>query len=235
MGEGPSKHPKSLAKANGHPLPGCRARLSLLYLQVILLDDIGENLKPAQEMGMATILVRDTESVLKELEELSGVQARSGGLGPFCPLLSWGILDQICRAGRDGLGLLGLAVLVQDLRVALETSGMGAVISYKPCPPPIASSPGPAEPCPSQTHGCPTSSRVVGKSHGAPGLLGSSPSAPHPAASHPRRAPADGLRSIRRDPRIRAHPGRVEGAATAMSCPRAWQGLGGGAGIMGRV
>uniref|UniRef100_A0A8B9YWL2 Epoxide hydrolase 2 n=1 Tax=Buteo japonicus TaxID=224669 RepID=A0A8B9YWL2_9AVES len=42
--------------------------------EVILLDDIGENLKPAREMGMATVLVRDTETVLKELEELSGVQ-----------------------------------------------------------------------------------------------------------------------------------------------------------------
>lgn len=45
-----------------------------MYLQVILLDDIGENLKPAREMGMATILVRDTKTVLKELEELSGIQ-----------------------------------------------------------------------------------------------------------------------------------------------------------------
>lgn len=234
-GGGPSKHPNSLAKASGCPSPGCRAWLSLLYLQAILLDDIGENLKPAQEMGMATVLVRDTESVLKELEELSGVQARSGGLGPFCPLLSWGILDQICRAGRDGLGLLGLAVLVQDLWVALETSGMGFVVSYKPCPPPIASSPGPAEPCPSQTHDCPTSSGVVEMSRGAPGLLRSSPSAPHPVASHPRRAPADGLQSSQRDPRIRAHPGRVEGAASVMSWPWAWQGLGGGAGVVGRV
>ncbi|KAM6432758.1 bifunctional epoxide hydrolase 2 isoform 1-T1 [Rhynochetos jubatus] len=42
--------------------------------EVILLDSIEENLKPAQEMGMATILVKDTETVLKELEELSGVQ-----------------------------------------------------------------------------------------------------------------------------------------------------------------
>uniref|UniRef100_A0A8B9VWY0 Epoxide hydrolase 2 n=1 Tax=Anas zonorhyncha TaxID=75864 RepID=A0A8B9VWY0_9AVES len=41
---------------------------------VILLDDIGENLKPARELGMATILVRDTQTVLKELQELSGVQ-----------------------------------------------------------------------------------------------------------------------------------------------------------------
>uniref|UniRef100_A0A8C0FNH3 Epoxide hydrolase 2 n=1 Tax=Bubo bubo TaxID=30461 RepID=A0A8C0FNH3_BUBBB len=42
--------------------------------EVIILDNIGENLKPAQEMGMATVLVRDTETVLKELEELSGIQ-----------------------------------------------------------------------------------------------------------------------------------------------------------------
>ncbi|XP_009872782.1 PREDICTED: bifunctional epoxide hydrolase 2, partial [Apaloderma vittatum] len=42
--------------------------------EVILLDDIGENLKPAREMGMATILVRDSETALKELEDLSGVQ-----------------------------------------------------------------------------------------------------------------------------------------------------------------
>ncbi|NXX38913.1 HYES hydrolase, partial [Tricholaema leucomelas] len=39
--------------------------------EVIFLDDIGQNLKPAQEMGMATILVRDTKAALKELEELS--------------------------------------------------------------------------------------------------------------------------------------------------------------------
>lgn len=65
-----------------------------MCLQVILLDDIGENLKPAREMGMATILVRDTETVLKELEELSGVQACRNSLGPLCPLLSWGSLER---------------------------------------------------------------------------------------------------------------------------------------------
>ncbi|KAM8810009.1 bifunctional epoxide hydrolase 2 [Eudromia elegans] len=42
--------------------------------EVIFLDDVGENLKPARAMGMATILVRDTEAALRELQELSGVQ-----------------------------------------------------------------------------------------------------------------------------------------------------------------
>ncbi|NXO51700.1 HYES hydrolase, partial [Aramus guarauna] len=72
--------------------------------EVILLDDIGENLKPAREMGMATVLVRDTETVLRELEELSGVQARLGGPPPRP-------LRDPRGAGRDGLGLLGLAAM----------------------------------------------------------------------------------------------------------------------------
>ncbi|XP_062429318.1 bifunctional epoxide hydrolase 2 [Rhea pennata] len=60
------------------PDPGIyRSALEALQAQpheVIFLDDVGENLKPAQQMGMATILVRDTETALKELQELSGVQ-----------------------------------------------------------------------------------------------------------------------------------------------------------------
>ncbi|NWI70470.1 HYES hydrolase, partial [Todus mexicanus] len=51
---------------------------------VILLDDIGENLKPAREMGMATVLVRDTETVLKELQELSGLLSQEEPLPTAC-------------------------------------------------------------------------------------------------------------------------------------------------------
>ncbi|KAM9154342.1 bifunctional epoxide hydrolase 2-like [Pangshura tecta] len=46
--------------------------------EVIFLDDIGANLKPAQEMGIATILVQDTDAALKELQDLCGIQL----LGP---------------------------------------------------------------------------------------------------------------------------------------------------------
>ncbi|XP_043918286.1 bifunctional epoxide hydrolase 2 isoform X2 [Protopterus annectens] len=42
--------------------------------QGIFLDDIGANLKPAKKLGMATILVRETEDALKELQTISGVQ-----------------------------------------------------------------------------------------------------------------------------------------------------------------
>lgn len=40
----------------------------------IFLDDIGANLKPARDMGIATVLVRDTEKALKELQDLTGVK-----------------------------------------------------------------------------------------------------------------------------------------------------------------
>uniref|UniRef100_A0A8C3ICD4 AB hydrolase-1 domain-containing protein n=1 Tax=Chrysemys picta bellii TaxID=8478 RepID=A0A8C3ICD4_CHRPI len=42
--------------------------------EVIFLDDIDANLKPAREMGIATILVKDTDAALKELQDLCGIQ-----------------------------------------------------------------------------------------------------------------------------------------------------------------
>lgn len=42
--------------------------------EVIFLDDIGANLKPAREMGIATILVKDVYSALKELQDLTGTE-----------------------------------------------------------------------------------------------------------------------------------------------------------------
>ncbi|KAM8953292.1 bifunctional epoxide hydrolase 2 [Pelodytes ibericus] len=42
--------------------------------ETIFLDDIGANLKPARELGISTVLVRDTEAALKELQELTGIQ-----------------------------------------------------------------------------------------------------------------------------------------------------------------
>ncbi|XP_005635733.2 bifunctional epoxide hydrolase 2 [Canis lupus familiaris] len=42
--------------------------------EVVFLDDIGANLKPARDLGMATILVRDTDPALTELQKVTGVQ-----------------------------------------------------------------------------------------------------------------------------------------------------------------
>jgi putative hydrolase of the HAD superfamily len=45
--------------------------------QVVFLDDIGHNLKPARAMGMATIKVDEPEPALRELSEIIGI-----GLAP---------------------------------------------------------------------------------------------------------------------------------------------------------
>uniref|UniRef100_G1NVS8 Bifunctional epoxide hydrolase 2 n=1 Tax=Myotis lucifugus TaxID=59463 RepID=G1NVS8_MYOLU len=42
--------------------------------EVVFLDDIGANLKPARDLGMVTILVHDSDMALQELEKVTGVQ-----------------------------------------------------------------------------------------------------------------------------------------------------------------
>lgn len=44
--------------------------------QVVFLDDLGVNLKPAREMGMTTIKVDDPDAALTELEQLLGINLR---------------------------------------------------------------------------------------------------------------------------------------------------------------
>ena len=41
--------------------------------ETIFLDDLGINLKPARELGMATIKVSDSNQALKELTDLTGI------------------------------------------------------------------------------------------------------------------------------------------------------------------
>ncbi|XP_053514300.1 bifunctional epoxide hydrolase 2 isoform X2 [Artibeus jamaicensis] len=42
--------------------------------EVVFLDDIGSNLKPARDLGMVTILVHDSNVALQELERVTGMQ-----------------------------------------------------------------------------------------------------------------------------------------------------------------
>lgn len=55
------------------------ASIHALCIQVVFLDDFEVNLKPARDLGMVTILVRDTDTALRELEKVTGVQVT------FCP------------------------------------------------------------------------------------------------------------------------------------------------------
>nr|KAF6400916.1 epoxide hydrolase 2 [Rousettus aegyptiacus] len=42
--------------------------------EVVFVDSVGANLKPASDLGMVTILVSDTDTALRELERVTGVQ-----------------------------------------------------------------------------------------------------------------------------------------------------------------
>uniref|UniRef100_A0A2K6UVL9 Bifunctional epoxide hydrolase 2 n=3 Tax=Saimiri boliviensis TaxID=27679 RepID=A0A2K6UVL9_SAIBB len=52
--------------------------------EVVFLDDIGANLKPARDLGMVTILVKDTDTALRELEKVTRIQL----LKTLAPLLT---------------------------------------------------------------------------------------------------------------------------------------------------
>jgi putative hydrolase of the HAD superfamily len=52
------------------------ARLNVLASQTVFLDDLGMNLKPARDMGMATIKVVDPDAALGDLETVLGFALR---------------------------------------------------------------------------------------------------------------------------------------------------------------
>ncbi len=52
------------------------ARLNVLASETVFLDDLGMNLKPAREMGMATIKVEDPHDALDELQAILGITLR---------------------------------------------------------------------------------------------------------------------------------------------------------------
>jgi putative hydrolase of the HAD superfamily len=52
------------------------SQMGLPAEEVVFLDDLGINLKPAREMGMTTIKVEDPEVALSELERVLGVSLR---------------------------------------------------------------------------------------------------------------------------------------------------------------
>ena len=49
------------------------SRMAVVGKDIVFLDDLGINLKPARELGMATIKVLDEDQALKELAEITGL------------------------------------------------------------------------------------------------------------------------------------------------------------------
>jgi FMN phosphatase YigB (HAD superfamily) len=54
------------------------SRLEVTADEAVFLDDLGTNLKPAREMGMATIKVANVIAALDELEAVLGFELGHG-------------------------------------------------------------------------------------------------------------------------------------------------------------
>ncbi|XP_069340931.1 bifunctional epoxide hydrolase 2 isoform X2 [Eulemur rufifrons] len=98
--------------------------------EVVFLDDIGANLKPARDLGMVTILVRDTDTALRELEKVTGTQL----LGIVAPLptscnpsdMSHGYVEVKIPA----LAQAGYRVLAVDMKGYGESSAPPEIEEY---------------------------------------------------------------------------------------------------------
>ena len=66
-----------------------------IWIQVVFLDDMGSNLKPARALGMITILVHDSDVALQELEKVTGMQVT------VCALRQISCPSSACRYTRQ--------------------------------------------------------------------------------------------------------------------------------------
>uniref|UniRef100_A0A8I3NU44 Bifunctional epoxide hydrolase 2 n=2 Tax=Canis lupus familiaris TaxID=9615 RepID=A0A8I3NU44_CANLF len=105
--------------------------------EVVFLDDIGANLKPARDLGMATILVRDTDPALTELQKVTGVQP---GVRLHCVELGSGPAVCLCHGFPESwfswryqipaLAQAGFRVLALDMKGYGESSSPPEIEEY---------------------------------------------------------------------------------------------------------
>ncbi|KAG8506326.1 Bifunctional epoxide hydrolase 2, partial [Galemys pyrenaicus] len=87
--------------------------------EVVFLDDLGAHLKPARDLGMVTILARDPQAALRELEKVTGTQVRL--MAPRSPAL--GGQETPATAGRClGTSWAGVRPCVHSLLHAAAPS-----------------------------------------------------------------------------------------------------------------
>jgi len=59
--------------------PLAAERMGLEPAEIVFVDDLGFNLKPAKQLGMATVLHSTAAATIPQLEELLGVPLRRRG------------------------------------------------------------------------------------------------------------------------------------------------------------
>ncbi len=77
---------EGMRKPDPRIYPLAAERMGLPPQEIVFVDDLGFNLKPARELGMATVLHTDAGTTIPQLEELLGLRLRSdsenGGSSP---------------------------------------------------------------------------------------------------------------------------------------------------------
>jgi putative hydrolase of the HAD superfamily len=68
---------EGMRKPDPRIYPLAADRMGLPPQEIVFVDDLGFNLKPAKQLGMATVLHEDPEGTVAELEALLGVPLRS--------------------------------------------------------------------------------------------------------------------------------------------------------------
>ncbi len=69
---------EGMRKPDARIYPLAAERMGLPPEEIVFVDDLGFNLKPARELGMATLLHEQTAATLAELERLLGVPLSRG-------------------------------------------------------------------------------------------------------------------------------------------------------------
>jgi epoxide hydrolase-like predicted phosphatase len=70
---------EGMRKPDPRIYPLAAERMGLPPAEIVFVDDLGFNLKPARELGMTTVLHSDAKSTINELERLLGVPLSARG------------------------------------------------------------------------------------------------------------------------------------------------------------
>ncbi len=68
---------EGMRKPDERIYPIAAERMGLPPEEIVFVDDLGFNLKPARALGMSTVLHTDAEATITELEQLLGVELRA--------------------------------------------------------------------------------------------------------------------------------------------------------------
>uniref|UniRef100_A0A8C3WHP9 Bifunctional epoxide hydrolase 2 n=1 Tax=Catagonus wagneri TaxID=51154 RepID=A0A8C3WHP9_9CETA len=98
--------------------------------EVVFLDDFETHLKPVRDLGMATILFRDTDMALRELEKVTGVQLLQSPALPPASCDPSAVSHGYVLIRIPALAQVGFRVLALDMKGYGESSAPHEIEEY---------------------------------------------------------------------------------------------------------